>query len=197
MIHMKYDIEVIRSNRRTVSISITKEGKVLVRAPYNLSNWQLRKLLHEKGNWIEKHLQKLTENQDAFAKQDEISSEEDERLTEEEHKMYIKEARRLFTERTNHYAPIVGVTYNRIAIKSQKTRWGSCSSKGNLNFNYLLYFAPLEILDYVVVHELCHRKEMNHSKAFWAEVEKIIPDYKQRRKWLREHGRELEGKRYK
>lgn len=191
---MKYETEVIRSNRRTVSISITREGKVLVRAPYHLSTWQLRKLLEEKEKWIEKHMQKLSERGNTFNTDGEIVDDEREKLTEEEQKLYIKEARKLFTERTNHYAPIVGVTYNRIAIKSQKTRWGSCSSKGNLNFNYLLYFAPLEILDYVVVHELCHRKEMNHSKAFWALVEKVIPDYKERRKWLREHGKELEAK---
>lgn len=191
---MKYETEVIRSNRRTVSISITREGKVLVRAPYHLSTWQLRKILNDKEDWIEKHMKKMSENPGMADADGEVCADDGEKLTEEEQKMYVKEARKLFAERTAYYAPIVGVTYNRIAIKSQKTRWGSCSSKGNLNFNYLLYFAPLEILDYVVVHELCHRKEMNHSKAFWALVEKVIPDYKERRKWLKEHGKELEAK---
>ena len=73
----------------------------------------------------------------------------------------------------------------------QKSRWGSCSAKGNLNFNCLLMRAPEEILDYVIVHELCHRKEMNHSDRFWAEVEKVMPSYKERRKWLKDHGNEL------
>lgn len=191
---MKYETEVIRSNRRTVSISITRDGKVLVRAPYHLSTWQLRKILNEKEAWIEKHLNKLSEYPDSTDENGELCADDGEKLTEEEQKMYAKEARKLFEARTAYYAPIVGVTYNRIAIKSQKTRWGSCSSKGNLNFNYLLYFAPLEILDYVVVHELCHRKEMNHSRAFWALVEKVLPDYKERRKWLKEHGKELEAK---
>lgn len=79
------------------------------------------------------------------------------------------------------------VSVNRIVIKEQKTRWGSCSSKGNLNFNWKLVLMPERIMDYVVVHELAHRKQMNHSPAFWREVEAILPDYRERRQWLREH----------
>ena len=85
----------------------------------------------------------------------------------------------------------MGVTYGRITIRSQHTLWGSCSSKGNLNFNCLLMLTPPEVLDYVVVHELCHRKEMNHSARFWAEVEHVLSDYEIRRKWLRENGTAL------
>lgn len=79
------------------------------------------------------------------------------------------------------------VSVNRIVIKEQKTRWGSCSSKGNLNFNWKLVLMPERIMDYVVVHELAHRKQMNHSPAFWREVEAVLPDYRERRQWLREH----------
>ena len=82
----------------------------------------------------------------------------------------------------------MGVTYGRISIRSQKTRWGSCSAKGNLNYNWKLMLCPERVQDYVVVHELAHRKEMNHSPAFWAEVEKILPDYRERRKWLKTYG---------
>ncbi len=80
-------------------------------------------------------------------------------------------------ERVRPYAPIVGVTYGRITIRNQKTRWGSCSSKGNLNFNVALMLVPEEVMDYVVVHELTHRKEMNHSQNFWTEVERVCPEY--------------------
>ena len=83
------------------------------------------------------------------------------------------------------------VSVNRISIKEQKTRWGSCSLKGNLNFNWKLVLMPERIMDYVVVHELAHRKQMNHSPAFWREVELILPDYKERRQWLREHESEF------
>ena len=87
-----------------------------------------------------------------------------------------------------YYAPIVGVSYGRITIRSQRSRWGSCSSNGNLNFNCLLMLVPPGVLDSVVVHELCHRKEMNHSPRFYAEVLRVLPDYRERDRWLKENG---------
>ena len=95
-------------------------------------------------------------------------------------------ARQRITRRVEYFAPLVGVTYNRIFIKEQKTRWGSCSSLGNLNFNWKLILLNEKLLDYVVVHELAHRKQMNHSPTFWAEVERVLPDYRERRRRLRE-----------
>ena len=105
--------------------------------------------------------------------------------------MLREKARAVVTEKVQYYAPLVGVTYNQIAIRAQHTRWGSCSNKGNLNFNCLLALVPPEVLDYVVVHELCHRKELNHSERFWNEVTKILPDYKVRKKWLKDNGSNL------
>ena len=99
-----------------------------------------------------------------------------------------EEALKDIPERVRHFAPIIGVTYGRITIRNQKSRWGSCSSKGNLNFNCLLMLAPPEHRDYVVVHELCHRKEMNHSKRFWSEVSSILPDYRKSIKWFDDNG---------
>ena len=90
--------------------------------------------------------------------------------------------------RVAYYAEKLGVSYGKITLRQQKTRWGSCAANGKLNFNWLLILAPPEVLDYVVVHELCHRREMNHSQAFWKEVEKILPDYRERQKWLKDNG---------
>ena len=105
---------------------------------------------------------------------------------------YIKEladkARIFIPERVKYYAEVIGVDYGRITIRCQKTRWGSCSSKGNLNFNCLLMLMPSEVIDYVVVHELCHIKQMNHSKAFWKEVEKVLPNYRKSAVWLKNEG---------
>ncbi|MBE5867311.1 MAG: M48 family metallopeptidase [Lachnospiraceae bacterium] len=108
------------------------------------------------------------------------------KFTETEIAELKKLAKKYIPGRVAYYAALIPVSYGRIAIRCQKTRWGSCSQKGNLNFNCLLMKLPPEIIDYVVVHELCHRLQMNHSRLFWAEVEKVLPDYKKRRKWLKE-----------
>ena len=167
---------VIRSSRRTISVQIVPGGEVLVRCPRRMSNADIRKFVESKSGWIEKHLEKQT----AAARLPVF--------TDEQMQTLARQAQQTIPERVAHFAPLVGVTYGRITIRSQHTLWGSCSSKGNLNFNCLLMLTPPEVLDYVVVHELCHRKEMNHSARFWAEVERVLPDYQIQRKWLRENG---------
>lgn len=112
------------------------------------------------------------------------------RLSVLEHR-YRENAREYITKRVYFYHQITGGTFHTITIRDQKSRWGSCSSRGTLSFNYRLIFAPPGILDYVVVHELCHLTHMDHSKNFWNMVEQIMPDYKNRRNWLKEHGHEL------
>ena len=99
---------------------------------------------------------------------------------------YVEQAKIWIPKRVRFFAGQMGERYKNITIKNQKKRWGSCSSDRNLNFNWRLIMMPEEITDYVVVHELCHLKQMNHSKAFWDEVEKVLPDYKMRKKWLEE-----------
>jgi len=94
-------------------------------------------------------------------------------------------ARKLVHDRLGFYNRIYGFKVNRVAIRNQKSRWGSCSTKGNLNFNYRIVKLPLELVDFVIVHELCHLEEFNHSRQFWSLVEKSIPDYKFRHKQLR------------
>ena len=106
-------------------------------------------------------------------------------------KRYRQAARNMFTQRVVHYHELTGGNYTSITIRDQKSRWGSCSSRGTLSFNYRLIFAPIKILDYVVVHELCHLTHMNHSKDFWNMVASVMPEYKTYQKWLREHGQEL------
>ena len=169
---------IIRSDRKTIAIQIQPDGKVLVRAPKRMRMEEIKRFVESKAEWIEKHLlNRTTFNQ--------------EKLTDQEMKMLREKARAVVTEKVQYYAPLIGVTYNQIAIRAQHTRWGSCSSKGNLNFNCLLALVPPEVLDYVVVHELCHRKELNHSERFWNEVTKILPDYKVRKKWLKDNGSNL------
>lgn len=108
-----------------------------------------------------------------------------EMLSKEEADALMREAKELIPERTRRFADMMGVGYNKITVRRQKTRWGSCSSKKNLSFNCALLLYPEELLDYVIVHELCHLKFMNHSKEFWAEVGKYMPDYKRRRALLK------------
>ena len=176
MISMNYTIS--RSDRKTIAIQIKPDGTVIVRCPKRLTMTEVRRFVESKSAWIEKHLAKC-------------SSQRQEKYTEPELKALREQARDLVTQSVQHYAPLVGVSYNQITIRTQHTRWGSCSSKGNLNFNCLLALVPREVLDYVVVHELCHRKEMNHSDRFWNEVARIIPDYKSRKQWLKDHGASL------
>lgn len=109
---------------------------------------------------------------------------------------YREEARRKIEERVAFYHPLTGGRYTSVTIRDQKSRWGSCSSRGTLSFNYRLIFAPLPVLDYVVVHELCHLTHMNHSREFWDKVASIMPEYKVHRQWLKDHGQELSPERH-
>lgn len=104
---------------------------------------------------------------------------------------YRDQARYIFQERVANFSQRLGVRVNQIRVKSQKTRWGSCSSKGNLNFNWHAIVAPPEVVDYLVVHECCHLVHMNHSKAFWTLVESFYPDYRECRKWLKNHDTQI------
>lgn len=106
---------------------------------------------------------------------------------EQDIKDMAQKALEIIPERVQIYAEKIGVTYGRITIRNQRTKWGSCTSNGNLNFNCLLMAAPTEVLDSVVVHELCHRLHMNHSKEFYAKVYRIFPDYDKWNKWLKDN----------
>lgn len=178
-------VTVIRSNRKTVAIQVNSDLSVTVRAPYSASEKDIEEILKKKEAWISRHIEKIKKTKERF------EAEPTEKLTREKVIALAEEALKVIPARVEYFAKVIGVTYGKITIRNQKTRWGSCSSKGNLNFNCLLMLAPPEVLDYVVVHELCHRKQMNHSKAFWLEVEKVLPDYKEARKWLKEDGSQM------
>ena len=104
---------------------------------------------------------------------------------------YKQQARKIILERVHHYARVGEYTYQSVSLMSATTRWGSCSARKNLNFNWKLVMAPLEVLDYVVCHELAHLVELNHSRDFWERVRKIFPLYRQYRTWLKRHGHTL------
>lgn len=178
----KEKIAVIKSSRRTMSMEVRPDGSILVRAPYRASAEEIGNFVCSHKSWVEKQRIRMRE------KTDEIRLAEQNPLSPEDIRRLAEQALRELPPRIAAYAGQMGVTYGRVTIRNQKTRWGSCSSKGNLNFNCLLMLTPREVQDYVIVHELSHRKEMNHSPKFWAVVEEVLPDYKKRRNWLRENG---------
>lgn len=180
------NVSIIRSNRRTIGIEIKKDGAVLVRAPYVMSDREIRIFVAEHEQWIATHLNMVKERLEKQAACDTPRG-----MSRQELEELAQKALEFIPKRVAHFAPLIGVTYGRITIRNQRTRWGSCSQKGNLNFNCALMLAPREVLDSVVVHELCHRKEMNHSQRFYQEVLRVFPDYWKWHGWLKEHGEEL------
>lgn len=179
-------LEIRKSRRKTWSISLSPDLTLLMKIPNMLSFSQAEKILSTREAWILKKYHALEAARASVVKQD-LSPSQRQALE----KRYRQAAKEYFPARAAYYAELLGVTYATITIRDQKTRWGSCSAKGNLNFNWRLMLAPPRVLDYVVVHELCHRIEMNHSKAFWNTVEMILPDYKEQKKWLRDNGSTL------
>ncbi len=177
-----FPVEVVRSSRKTISVEITRDCRVVVRAPKRLSRSDISYFINEKHKWIERHLEQMRRR---------VGDEQPEKLTPGEIEELKARALPMITQRLRRFVPILGVDYGRVALRCQTSRWGSCSAKGNLNFNCLLALTPPEVVDYVVVHELCHRREMNHSPRFWAEVAGVLPDYAAGRRWLKEHGAAL------
>lgn len=179
--------EIIRSSRKTLGLEVTPQGRVRIRAPYGVSEDVILRFLESKSAWIQKSLAKVRAGQERLKEEEAQYG----KLTEAELKVLRMQAEEVFLARTAFYAGKMGVSYGRITIRRQKTRWGSCSQSGNLNFNCLLMLAPPGVIDYVVVHELCHRIEMNHSPRFWKLVGEVYPDYNRWKRWLKENGGRL------
>ena len=174
---------IIKSFRKSYSITVERDGTVTIRAPFFMSERKIREIFEERKEWIERAQKKIASRSERLNSLTPITKDEIDSLKAGA-KPIIEEKVRLFADK-------IGVKYGKITIRNQKTRYGSCSAKGNLNFNCLIMLMPEKIIDYVIVHELCHIKEMNHSRRFWNEVESVLPDYKERRKRLKQNGNTL------
>ena len=174
-------ITVKRSSRKTLGLEVRENGEIFARIPEKLSDRSLKSFIEKERDWIIKKSELVKWEREHRQTTNATPVQE---LTSEE----IENISQKIVDRVRFYQKKMGVTVGRVAIRNQKTRWGSCSSAGNLNFNWRLVLMPPEILDYVVVHELAHRKEMNHSSKFWAIVEQEMPDYQERKQRLKELG---------
>ncbi len=178
--HCNMEYQVIKSNRKTLAIEIKPDGAVVVKAPMRASKLTIDFFVRQHESWILDKLDKMA------ARKEEMGDVT--KMTDKELNTLKKKARSLIIPLVEDYAEIMGVTYGQISIRAQKTRWGSCSMTGNLNFNCLLALCPESVIRYVVVHELCHRRHMDHSRAFWSEVSEYMPDYKEHRAYLKKYG---------
>jgi predicted metal-dependent hydrolase len=163
---------------RQLNLTIHSDGRVVVTTPFYIREKVSERFVKEKGEWILK--------KQAFFKQF-----EGQKIIKNSKQDYLKrkdESYKLAVDRVEYFNETYKFKYNRVSIRNQKTRWGSCSSKGNLNFNYKIVHLPLRTADYIIVHELCHLKEMNHSKKFWDLVSVFFPDYKEIRRDLKKLG---------
>ena len=168
------DYEVIYSKRRTISLGFKDDGTLLLRAPTGTKKERIEKIIKKHSDWIDKHRDRVIERAKAYE------------LSEAEIKALKKSAKEILIPKTAHYAALLNISYGGITITSAKTRFGSCSSLGNISYSYRLMLYPQEVQDYVIVHELCHRFHMDHSPAFYKKLESILPDYKIRRKMLKQ-----------
>lgn len=179
----EYNVEVRRSKRKSAAIKITADMQIVVFVPLYVSDNEIERMVISKSKWIDEHMLKVQSTIDERSKL--------EKITFEQIKELANQAVEYIPKRVKYYAEKENFVYNKITIKNLVSRWGSCSTKGNLNFNCLLMLTPDYVIDYVVVHELCHLREMNHSEKFWAEVEKIMPDYQRAELWLKQNGENL------
>ena len=212
--------KIIKSKRRTLSLSINENAELIVRAPNQISNKQIEEFIIEKSKWINKNknlmqsrinemndsesdylflgniypLIKVYENPNKidFNGTEFITSIENQDKFKASLKSWYKiKFKEIAIPRLNYFSDKYNLKINQVRFKNQKTLWGSCSSKNNINLNYLLVMAPMIVIDYVIIHELVHTVHKNHSENFWNAVEAIMPDYKKAKKWLNKNGYKL------
>ena len=182
------EYQLIRSKRKTITIEVTTDCRVIVRAPNRCSNLEIETFIRRKTGWIKKNLAEMEARREAMG---------DWALTDQDIEMARRAAKIEFPKLVKKWAPeVLGDSHpypKKVSIRHQKTLWGSCNKDGNLSFNCVLMFAPEEVRDYVVVHELCHIIELNHSNRFWREVARVLPNYRESYNWLKEKGSLLLG----
>ena len=212
--------KIIRSKRKTLSLTINENAELIIRAPKRLSIEKIQDFINEKENWINRK-KRLIENQikdvtsnhnkllylgDLFPINVEQNAAKELFFTGEEFiansiepdslslsikKWYKNKFREIALPRVAYFANKHNLMVNQVRIKNQKTMWGSCSSKNNINLNYLLLMAPMGVIDYVIVHELVHTIHRNHSTDFWDSVETIMPEFQEHKRWLQKNGYKL------
>ena len=212
--------QVIKSKRKTLSISINENAQLIVRAPNRISDARIQEFINEKSSWIIKNknliklrLQNTEKDQNnllylgeyfpikknikslkkvSFNGEEFITNLENQSQLSNALKIWYKDKfKELAIPRLNYFVDKYDLTVNQVRLKRQKTLWGSCSSRDNINLNYLLIMAPLKVIDYVIIHELVHTIHKNHSANFWSAVEDIMPNYKDPKNWLKENGYKL------
>lgn len=218
-IHMNPN-KIIRSKRKTLSLTINENAELIIRAPKRLSIEKIQDFINEKENWINRK-KRLIENQikdvtsnhnkllylgDLFPINVEQNASKELFFTGEEFiansiepdslslsikKWYKNKFKEIALPRVAYFANKHNLMVNQVRIKNQKTMWGSCSSKNNINLNYLLLMAPMGVIDYVIVHELVHTIHRNHSTDFWDSVESIMPEFQEHKRWLKKNGYKL------
>ena len=179
--------EILRSGRRTAALEVSQDGLVRLRLPYGYPEEQALEFLERKKAWLFQAMEKMSQRQ---KKREEVQAACPE-IGGAKEQEYRSRAKAILTRKADAYAKKMGVTYEKLTVKDQKTRWGSCSAKGNLNFNWHIVLAPESVTDYVVIHELAHRVHMNHSAAFYQTVAAVMPDYRRQEQWMKENGDSL------
>ena len=212
--------KIIRSKRKTLSLTINENAELIIRAPKRLSIEKIQDFINEKENWINRK-KRLLENQikdvtsnhnkllylgnlfpinveqnaskELFFTGEEFiaNSIEPDSLSLSIKKWYKNKFKEIALSRVAYFANKHNLMVNQVRIKNQKTMWGSCSSKNNINLNYLLLMAPMGVIDYVIVHELVHTIHRNHSTDFWDSVESIMPEFQEHKRWLKKNGYKL------
>lgn len=213
---------LVRSRRKTLSLIVEADGTLTVRAPLRMKEADIWRFIAAKETWVKRKQAQVRQDAPAPRRYVDgetflyLGQEVPLRLIPDEkpalvmdkvfkltksaqpqaqayfEKWYKKQARKVLSERVDFFVRQHGFKAEKVRISSARTRWGSCSAKGTLSFTWRLVMAPPDVIDYVVVHELCHLREMNHSQAFWAQVAAILPDYKRRRDWLKRQGKKLQ-----